>query len=51
MIARSLLTLLATALLTAALSLRAAEADFAIELGKRVGAIKKNTTLAQLKEA
>ena len=51
MISRSLSTLLATALLTTALSLRAAEPDFTIELGKRVGAIKKSTTLAQLKEA
>lgn len=43
--------LLGAALLLFSASARAAEPDFTIELGKRVGAIKKNTTLAQLKEA
>ena len=38
-------------LLTATCSLHAAEPDFTIELGKRVGAIKKSSTLAQIKEA
>jgi hypothetical protein len=38
-------------LLAATFSAQAAEPDFTIELGKRVGAIKKNSTLAQLKEA
>jgi hypothetical protein len=48
MISRCLPALLA--LLTTTLSLQAAEPDFTIELGKRVGAIQKNSTLAQLKE-
>ena len=51
MISRSLPALLAAALLTIAISAHAAEPDFTIELGKRVGAIQKSSTLAQLKEA
>jgi hypothetical protein len=39
------------ALFALAFTTSAAAPDFTIELGKRVGAIKKNTTLAQLKEA
>jgi hypothetical protein len=51
MISRVLPTLLAAALFTTTLSVRAAEPDFTIELGKRVGAIQKSSTLAQIKEA
>jgi hypothetical protein len=40
-----------TALLALSAVIHAAEPDFTIELGKRVGAITKSTTLAQLKEA
>jgi hypothetical protein len=38
-------------LLFAALSVQAAEPDFTIELGKRVGAIKRNSTLEQIQKA
>jgi hypothetical protein len=51
MTSRSLSTLLSAALFTTAFSLHAADPDFTIELGRRVGSINKNTSLAQLKEA
>jgi hypothetical protein len=51
MISRVPPALLTATLFTTALSVQAAGPDFTIELGKRVGAIQKNSPLAQLKDA